>query len=225
MGLLALGAVGAAALLTASDAELFRTYFGSLHPVVATTLVALTGLASLSFLEGRGWLRVKSPGAMRKSSGRSALIATGLVVPVLVLDLLGGFPEELNVGLPQSLLFYPLMGLIAEFVFHAAALAVLLGTAGVILPRRSDTPERHGRVLWGCILLAAAIEPVLQMVWGSGQSPSWSNAYVGVHVFAFNLLALYVFKRYDFFSAYLFRLMYYAEWHVLWGYLRLHVLF
>jgi hypothetical protein len=48
---------------------------------------------------------------------------------------------------------------------------------------------------------------------------------VGVHIYVFNALQLYVFKRYDFLSMYAFRLVYYLHWHVVWGYMRLQLLF
>jgi hypothetical protein len=38
-------------------------------------------------------------------------------------------------------------------------------------------------------------------------------------------LQLYVFRRFDFASMYAFRLVYYAYWHILWGVIRLKVLF
>jgi hypothetical protein len=48
---------------------------------------------------------------------------------------------------------------------------------------------------------------------------------VGVHVLVFNLLSLWFFRRYDFLSVYVFRVSYYGFWHILWGQLRLELLF
>ena len=44
-------------------------------------------------------------------------------------------------------------------------------------------------------------------------------------VFVIAVLQLYVFRRFDFASMYSFRLVYYAWWHILWGTIRLSVLF
>ena len=52
-----------------------------------------------------------------------------------------------------------------------------------------------------------------------------SSAYVGVFVFVFTVVELYVFRRYDFMSMYAFRLVFYMWWHITWGYLRLRWLF
>jgi hypothetical protein len=82
------------------------------------------------------------------------------------------------------------------------------------------------RLVWSCILLASLIEPVFQMRFGFSQiSFSRTELYVGLHVFAINFLQLYIFRRYDFASMYSLRLVYYLYWHILWGALRLHLLF
>ena len=51
------------------------------------------------------------------------------------------------------------------------------------------------------------------------------TAFVTVHVLAINAVGLWLFRRYDFVTMFGFRLMYYLVWHVLWGALRLDVLF
>jgi hypothetical protein len=53
----------------------------------------------------------------------------------------------------------------------------------------------------------------------------WVAAYTWIHVFVIAFLQLYVFRRFDFVSMYSFRLFYYAYWHILWGVIRLEVLF
>ena len=66
-------------------------------------------------------------------------------------------------------------------------------------------------------------EAVVQTSLGySGKPFSWAETYLGLHVFAFNLLQLYIFRRYDFASLYSLRLVYYLYWHILWSTLRLY---
>lgn len=48
------------------------------------------------------------------------------------------------------------------------------------------------------------------------------NGIAGLHVFLINLSQLMIFKRYDLYS---FRLVYYIFWHIVWGYMRLKLLF
>ena len=53
------------------------------------------------------------------------------------------------------------------------------------------------------------LEPTFQLNFGSSvASHSWADLYVGQHVFAFHLLQLYIFRRYDFVSMYAFRFVY-----------------
>ena len=75
------------------------------------------------------------------------------------------------------------------------------------------------------LMLAALPEPILQVVWGLGESPGGANAYVAVHLLLFNLLAVYLFLRNGFLSMLTFRLTYYLYWHIIWGVLRLRLLF
>ena len=44
-------------------------------------------------------------------------------------------------------------------------------------------------------------------------------------MWAINICQLSILRRYDFVSMWTFRLVYYAIWHVVWGELRLRVLF
>lgn len=217
--LVVLGLVGSAGVLELSGSTAFWPYFGGVSPLLATTSLTLVGVAALAFLRTTGFFEIDARGPALKKLARPAGLATLLAVPVIAVDLAGGFPEDLNVLPPQSLLFYPVIALVAETVFHLVPLALLILGARSILKRSSE------RVLWPCMLLVSIPEPILQVVSGWGDSPSWATAYVGVHVFVFNVLAVYLYKRQDFLSMYSFRFVYYMHWHIVWGFLRLRVLF
>ena len=198
----------------------FRPYFGSLEPLLVFALAAAVGAVSLSFLRARAGFDVYARERSLRGAGVAAALATLFAIPVILLDLRVPFPRELNVPPPQSLWFYPAMGYIAEVCFHALPLAVLLAVLGRL------TRKRPGTLVWPPILLAALLEPVLQVGLGLSARPfSWADAYVGVHVFAFNLLQMYLFRRYDFVAMYSMRLVYYLWWHIIWGYFRLQLLF
>jgi hypothetical protein len=205
---------------TPSGGTWFRPYFGRLDPLLVFALAAAVGAVSLGFLRARAGFDVYARGRSLRGVGVAAALATLFAIPVILLDLRVPFPRELNVPPPQSLLFYPTMGCVAEICFHALPLAVLLGLLGGL------TRKRPGALVWPCILLAALLEPVLQVSLGLSARPfSWADAYVGAHVFAFNVLQMYVFRRYDFIAMYSMRLVYYLWWHIIWGYLRLQLLF
>jgi hypothetical protein len=149
----------------------------------------------------------------------SAGMATVLAAAITIADFFIRYAEDTNVPVPQALVFYPVVGFVAEMAFHVAPLALaLLATAPL---RRRTGPDR---LVWVAFAIAGIVEPTFQVAF-AGEPLSWASAYTWVHVSAIAFLQLYVFLRYDFVSMYSFRLIYYAYWHVIWGTIRLQVLF
>lgn len=219
--LIALLALLFAAILDTLPGAPFRRFFGSLDPRLALGGVAAAGAVALARLQSQGWFCVIAPGA-RWRGARSALAAATLFAAVVVpADLLIRFPKDLNVPPPQSLLFYPAIGFVAEVLLHVLPLALLLELGRPLL-------ARVGRVavLRSSLVATALLEPVLQLQLG-GATPLLSAAavFVLLHVLAFNLVELWIFARHDFVSMLACRLAYYAYWHIIWGQLRLHWLF
>lgn len=212
------GAAAGALALELSDSRAFRPYFGTLSPAGTTAVAAGLGALALAYLRSQGWSAAR--GLSARGVSRAVLLAIVLALPVIAIDFLGAFPRDINVPAPQSLLFYPVIGLVAECVFHAVPVA-LLWLLFQPLSRRLGRPG----VLWAGVTLAAFIEPVLQAVWAAPDSPGWATAYVSVHVLVINLVLLYFFRRFGFLAAYGFRILYYLVWHLAWGALRLPVLF
>lgn len=48
---------------------------------------------------------------------------------------------------------------------------------------------------------------------------------MGTHLLVIDLVALALFRRHDLATLYAFRAFYYLHWHIVWGYLRLQILF
>jgi hypothetical protein len=215
-GALSIVAAGFTGILDLSQggSKLFEGYFGRMPPLLAMALTALVGFVSLAFLQTRRWFEIYTSRSAR-GIGLSAALATLFGVWQVCADVLvTRFPRDINVPPPQSLLFYPAMAYVVDVVFHALPLALLLALLG-----RSTKTSHTTSVLWLCIVLVSSLEPVLvHMRMGA-------SAYVGVFVFVFTLVELYVFRRYDFISMYAFRLVFYLWWHIAWGYVRLHWLF
>jgi hypothetical protein len=106
-------------------------------------------------------------------------------------------------------------------VFHLLPLSLLL----LVLAPLSKSLGAE-RVVWICLLLVSLLEPLYQTDLAfSRPYPMWVTSYVAVHVFLFNLLQLLAFRRYDFVSMYSFRLTYYVLFRILWGHVRLGLLF
>lgn len=203
-----------------NPAGFFQSFFGSIDPLIAVAIIAVVGVASLGFLQWRGWFEIFTMRGTLRGMFVSAIIATLFGIEVVIAETTNIFrlPADTNVPLPWSLMFYPVMGYVVEVVFHALPLALLLAVLGPLF-KKLNMPDP----IWLCILVVSLLEPIFQV--RSEQPFSLAQAYIGLHVFAINFLQLYVFRRYGFVSMYSFRLFYYLYWHILWGALRLQWLF
>lgn len=215
---LCLTALAFTAVLLPSSSQYFGRFFGRVHPLLVVAVVSVVGAAALWVLSRFGFAIIKGSATLQ-GIGLSAVLATALAIAVVIADLIIHYPRDLNVPLPQALLFYPVVGLVAEVVFHLLPLAVLLPALNLVAGRLG-----RQRVVWLGILLAAALEPTFQVVLG-GTGSAWGGVYTWLQVFTIAVLQLYVFRRFDFAAMYSFRLVYYAYWHILWGVIRLRVLF
>ena len=216
-----LGVIVLAASLHFSGSAAFRPYFGDLNPILVATATTLLGVVGLVLLEKDGWFRVRGSKDSHSGLGLAAGLATLLAIPAVVLDLVVVFPADTNVVWPQAFLFYPAIGYVVEVAFHVLPLAVIL----LLLGRLAGGKHRQ-TLMWICIVLVSLLEPAVQTLLGPSDGfPRLATAYVALHVFVFNVCQLWVFKRHDFVSMLALRLVYYAWWHVLWGYARLQLLF
>lgn len=217
---LSLGVAVLVTILYSRNNLIFQSYFGGLNPLVVVALTAVLGVVLLSFLQSRGWFEIYGKENLRGllvSAGLAALLA---LVMILV-DLKAVLPEDINKLFPESLLFYPSIGYVVEVAFHVLPLSVLL----IVLTSLSKSLS-YERIILPCILLVSLPEPIYQTMAGFTRPvPALATGYIGLHIYLINLLQLLIFKRYDFISMYSFRLVYYMIWHVIWGYVRLRLLF
>jgi hypothetical protein len=216
---LALVAVIAFILLLPSSGTHFRRFLGETNPVLVVVAASVLGTAALWLLRSRYGFAILKGKATLRGLALSAGIATAFGVAIVVADLLIRYPEEMNVPVPQALLFYPAIGFVAEILFHVLPLALLLLALSPLAGRLG-----RERVVWLGITLVAVLEPTFQVLF-EGKALTWGDAYTWIHVCAFAFLQLYVFRHFDFVSMYAFRLVYYAYWHIVWGVIRLKVLF
>jgi hypothetical protein len=145
-------------------------------------------------------------------AGLSATLFALVIVlaDVFVLRLPGSF----GAAWPESLLLYPAMGWLAEVAFHLvppAAVMIVLG------PLRARVGEARFTGL--CLAATSLAEPTYQFM-----RAETASAFIGLHVLAFNVVQLLIFRRYDPPSIMAARMVYYGWWHVLWGALRGHLI-
>lgn len=219
LGLSAFAVALVAALYLLNDRS-FRPYFGSADPLAVIGLSVALGIACLQVHLSNGWFV-----AYNREGRQGYPVAAGLALlfglVMIFVDMLAVLPEGINVAFPRSLLFYPAIGFFVEIVFHLFPLTVLLG----VLTRASGK-WKFSTIVWVSILLISLAEPLYQTVPEFGRQVSpLTGTYIGIHIFFINLTQMWLFKRYDFLSMYLFRLAYYGIWHISWGWLRLQLLF
>ena len=217
---LSIGVVGLTAILQSSDPLLFPRFIGRTHPLIAVPLVSALGVVLLSLLLSRGWFAIYKREQRRWLWRSSALGA--LFAPVTIaLDLKVVFPADMNVLFPKSLLFYPAIGFVVEVVFHVLPLSILL----FALTRISAISHQRATMIGSAIV--SLLEPIYQTMSMAASShyPVWAVVFLPLYITVFNLFQFLMFRRYDFIAMYAARLGYYLVWHVVWGEMRLQVLF
>jgi hypothetical protein len=199
------------------NAESFSRFLGELNPIAILSMLSILGYALLHALRPYG-LSFYQPGN-NQTRFKTLNLTLLLALVIIIIDVSVVFPENMNVEFPSSLFYYPVFGYVVEVLFHLTPLFILLSIANQFTKISDQT-------ILTCILLVSALEPIFQLSLDfSAQVPTWTVAYVGIHIFIINLLQLITFWRFDFASMYAFRLTYYLLWHIIWGYLRLEFLF
>lgn len=211
------GALVATWVLERSPDADFDRFLGGVPPLLAVGAVGAAGLLALRVLEKEGWLGEPSRGPGVKLP---ALLALGFGAAILVVDIALGFEPGINIDWPTSVLFYPVMGFVAEIVFHIVPLALVVPAF-----RRWADASRGAFGVVAPFLLVAPIEAIYQVLGTSSDGSVWLTRYLTLHMLAFGSAALLVLRRHGFGSLMSFRLTYYLIWHVAWGAVRVDLLF
>lgn len=215
------GAAMAAGALALTGDDSFSRLLGPIPSVVAIALAGAAGAASIKALALHGWPRPVVQRQRRADVRRSIAAALAFAAVVVPVDVWLEFPEDMNAPWPESLLFYPAVALIAEVALHLVPLATLVA----VLHRGSGSTEATRRS-WPLIAAVASIEAVLQVAASiSDSDDARLTVFVGFHLFAIGAFEVSVFRRSGFIPMFAFRLAYYALWHIVWGHVRLDVIF
>lgn len=206
------------AILTYIDKTPFQRFIGNINPIFVIIVSFFLGIFLLSYLIRKTPFKV-----FREQSLNDYLFIGGVAAffgfEVIVADIwFADYSPDINVLFPKSLLFYPAIGYVVEVVFHLIPITLF-----VFIFSRFKTISTN-KIVWISILVVAIIEPIFQ-IWFLGESSQATTIYTIIHVFTFSFVQLLVFKYYDFITMYYFRLVFYLFWHIIWGYLRLELLF
>jgi hypothetical protein len=204
--------------LLSSSSEYFIRFFGETNPIFIVGLVAILGALALWSLQSNYDFLVVKRGHTLRGIALAATLSALLAVAIIIADLILRYPQDLNVPVPQALLFYPAVGFVAEIAFHLLPLAMLLLAMKPLVRHLGKQ-----RVVWIGILLVALLEPSYQLLF-DGKAATVRSAYTWVHVFVIGLLQLWLFRRFGFAVMYGFRFFYYIYWHILWGVARLNLM-
>ncbi|MHA2275119.1 MAG: hypothetical protein ACXAC2_05105 [Candidatus Kariarchaeaceae archaeon] len=203
-----------------SDFTRFQLYFGILHPILAIGIVISLGfiLFKLLLIDHR-W-------EIYNDKTHHGFVIAALTAPLfgfitILIDLQFKYPKDINAEIQSGVLFYPVMGFVVEIIFHVLPLSI----TWYFINQISDT-NLQNKFLKISIIIIALIEPLFQLAFGTPDYfPIWIAIYFGVHLFVFNYIQLQLFNKYDFVSMYSFRLVYYLLWHIIWGYMRLFIIY
>ncbi len=215
---LATATIGAMLALYLVGEPAVGRYFTFVNPLVGTVVVLVVGFVAFRVLVNHFGFHIAPSVSLSKWLG--SIVGAGLLfsLPAIGADLVWRYPEDINVGLPEALLFYPAIGFVAEIVFHVVPLAVLLLILGAVF---HETDNR--KLTLTAILLVSTVEAVFQVAEMSASAdPNTAlSVFTGAHLFLFGLAQLLVFRRWGFVPTYTLRLVYYAVWHIAWGAARL----
>jgi len=205
--------------LSAKEPAYFAPYFGGLTPSLTVLAVGVLGLLGFSGLQRQTKLHAGLSGLRTPTFGRIIMLAVLFSIPAIMMDLILRFPMGINIPAPDSLVFYPVMAVVAEILFHILPLYAL--------QTLSLTGKQGDRLSGSNIFYSAAlIEPVFQSWYAlGGGGPGLLDALVFLHVLVFNLCQLHLFRRFGFAAMLLLRLVYYLLWHIVWGHIRLPLLY
>ena len=208
-----------AALIALLLAGMLRVYgtagslpvLGSLSMLSAVGLSIVVGFPALMFLVTKRIAPASPPKISAISIGQLLGLGALLAIPPVLIDIFTHFPEAMNLPLPDALFFYPSIALVAEVQFHLLPLAFLTHIVPRTVPR-----------LW-LFLPVILIEPLFQVIFMQGAS--LQSLLVLLNVTLISAVQLWLFRRHGFAAMIGLRLSFYLFWHVLWGTLRLQILF
>ncbi len=205
-------------LLLYSNSSLFQRFIGEIHPFLAIGLSVVLGFLTLSFLLSKNWFTIHKKYPTKKGYPYAGLTLLFAFVAILI-DINIVYPADMNILFPESLLFYPIIAFLVEIIFHVLPMTLLLVGSTLIFKR-----FLYNKLVLRYILIVALFEPTYQVVFMETYT-LWAMVAVWINLFLFNITQLFTFKRYGFISMYALRLLYYLIWHVVWGVLRLELLF
>lgn len=202
--------------MTRTLREEFHRYLGPVPVVVAFVASVGAGAASVALLRRRDWGFVDILDLSARGVVGASVAAAGLAIVASVADRTIGFAADINVPWPRAFVFYPIVAVIAEAGFHLVPLAAL--AVGL----RLQFAEGLDPTGYACLAVVALTETSFQVVASRRAGARTALVvFVGVHLLVIGAAQMMLLWRFGVVAMLLFRFVYYACWHVVWGRLRL----
>ena len=205
-----------------SEVQSYIRFFGPVNPLLVIIGSIVIGFFLFIYLLSSTSLKIYN---QRNHKGIlfSSVLAFLFGLEVIAADIwIINYPPDINIPFPTSLIFYPTICFVAEIIFHLLPLSLI-----IIILRVVSKGIRYHWVMLIAIILVSISEPLYQVI-VMGIRSHYSQTtliYTGLHVFLLSFSQLLIFRKYDFISMFTLRLVYYLIWHIIWGYLRLDILF
>lgn len=210
--------LGMTAAIGYSPTAPFERFIGKIDPLLTMAGAVIVGCLLFSLLLEKGWGKI-----YQADKGYAKWRLIGLTIFFALnsiwIDSILVFPEDINIFWPASVVFYPAIGFFVEILFHLVPFSILLLLSSLLI--KANTFQKS---IWPVIIIVAFLEPFFQIFFMEG-IPLWAKIAVGVNLYFFNILQLYTFKKYGFVWMFALRLVFYFIWHVVWGVMRLELLF
>lgn len=200
------------------DPSLMELYFGKISSLLLLTFLASLGAFAIAYLKRFQFeiYQISNKGLL------SALMWASLFAFIIIgVEHIHPLAQDINVPFPKSLAFYPAIIFYVEIIFHIIPLAFLLFLDYTFL---GHLQLKSG--IWIILVVIALLEPLFQLIMSENEGyATMLTAYIALHIYLINLTQLHLYRKYDFLTMVFFRLVYYLIWHVIWGQMRLDLLF
>jgi membrane protease YdiL (CAAX protease family) len=194
----------------------------------ASQIINLTDTLSIGVIWLIGWVGVYlAPGtgftgmwqkgvSQRKRFLEPALVGMSIGLLSVVLDLIQPLASEELVGIPASLVAYPLAGIIEEIVFRLFLTTTLVWIFSNML-LRGNWQEL---IFWAVNVFLGVFYTLSQLAQYENLFASvdlWMVAHFFIMIALYFILAAFYYRRYGFLAAISMSMGNYLVWHILWG--------
>ncbi|MBN2057172.1 MAG: hypothetical protein JW782_00010 [Candidatus Saganbacteria bacterium] len=150
-----------------------------------------------------------------------ALIGIGFGMVLALLDVIFKLPADLNIAWPYSVPYY-LQGAIFADIQHFFPIVFLVWLVSSLIMKG----RWQARIYWTAAVLISLVEPLQMTRLTATAGPVGAFTIVlAVYIFAVNFMQAVCLKRAGFLSMLSLRLGQYLVWHIIWGALRLPLIF